>query len=70
MESNLLFGLLTNQKIIGLWEDMRLLVGNTKVQNKWKYTSRVLIFCSIFIAVLIREQVRQPWKDQEIQKTR
>ena len=49
---------------------MRLLVGNTEMQNEWKYTSRVLIFRSISIAVLIREQVRQPWKDQEIQKTR
>ena len=51
---------------------MRLLVGNTEVQNEWKYTklSRVLIFRSIFIALLIREQARQPWKDQEIQKTR
>ena len=46
---------------------MRLLVENTEVQNEWKYTSRVLIFRSIFIAVLIREQVRQPWKEQEIQ---
>ena len=49
---------------------MRLLVENTEVQNEWKYTSRVLIFRSIFIAVLIKEQVRQPWKEQEIQKTR
>ena len=51
---------------------MRLLVGNTEVQNELKYTklSRVLIFRSIFIALLIREQARQPWKDQEIQKTR
>ena len=36
---------------------MRLLVGDTEVQNERKYTSRVLIFSrSIFIAVLIREQ--------------
>ena len=31
---------------------MRLLVGNTEMQNEWKYTRRVLIFRSIFIAVL------------------
>ena len=34
---------------------MRLLVGDTEVQNERKYTSRVPIF-RIFIAVLIREQ--------------
>ena len=27
-----------NQLKIGLWEDKRLLCGNTEVQNQWKYT--------------------------------
>ena len=31
-----------NQLKIGLWEDMRLLLGNTEVQNQWKYTLQVL----------------------------
>jgi len=37
MESNLIVWYL-NQLKIGLWEDMRLPVGNTEVQNQWKYT--------------------------------
>ena len=37
MESNLIVWSL-NQLKIGLWEDMRLPVGNTEVQNQWKYT--------------------------------
>ena len=48
-----------NQLKIGLWEDVRLLFGNTEVQNQWKYTQpaesspfRHLYFRSISIAVL------------------
>ena len=37
MESSLIVWSL-NQLKIGLWEDMRLPVGNTEVQNQWKYT--------------------------------
>ena len=37
MESKLIVWSL-NQLKIGLWEDMRLLFGNTEVQNQWKYT--------------------------------
>ena len=37
MESNLIVWSL-NQLNIGLWEDMRLLFGNTEVQNQWKST--------------------------------
>ena len=37
MESNLIVWSL-NQLKIGLWEDVRLPVGNTEVQNQWKYT--------------------------------
>ena len=47
-----------NQLKIGLWEDMRLLFGNTEVQNQWKYTLQVqsspfrrLYFHSISMAV-------------------
>jgi len=50
-------------------------VGNTEVQNQWKYTLpagfssfRHLYFHSIFMA--LRQQIRHPWKDQEIQTTR
>ena len=58
MESNLIVCSL-NQLKIGLWEDMRLLFGNTEVQNQWKYTLpaesspfRHLYFHSIPMAVL------------------
>ena len=37
MESNLIVWYLKKLKI-GLWEDMRLPVGNTEVQNQWNYT--------------------------------
>ena len=37
MESKLIVWSL-NQLKIGLWEDTRLLFGNTEVQNQWKYT--------------------------------
>ena len=37
MESNLIVWSLNKLKI-GLWEDVRLPVGNTEVQNQWKYT--------------------------------
>jgi len=37
MESNLIVWSVSKLKI-GLWEDMRLLVGNTEVQNQGKYT--------------------------------
>ena len=37
MESNLIVSSL-NQLTIGIWEDMRLLFGDTEVQNQWKYT--------------------------------
>ena len=37
MESNLIVWYLNKLKI-GLWEDMRLPVGNTEVQNQWNYT--------------------------------
>ena len=57
MESNLIVWSL-NQLKIGIWEDMRLLFGNTEVQNQWKYTLPVefssfrrLCFRSISIAV-------------------
>ena len=57
MESNLIVWSL-NQLKIGLWEDMRLLFGNTQVQNQWKYTLleefssiRWLYFRSISTAV-------------------
>ena len=36
MESKLIVWSL-NQLKIGLWGDMRLLFGNTEVQNQWKY---------------------------------
>ena len=58
MESNLIVWSLKQLKI-GLWEDMRLLLGNTGVQNQWKYTLlaesspfRCLYFRSISMAVL------------------
>ena len=58
MESNLIVWSL-NQLKIGLWEDMRLLVGNTEMQNQWNYTLpaefssfRRLYFRSISMAVL------------------
>ena len=58
MESNLIV-LSLKQLKIGLWEDMRLPVGNTQVQNQWKYTLpsesssfRRLYFRSISMAVL------------------
>ena len=58
MEMNLIVWSL-NQFKIGLWEDMRLLFGNTEVQNQWKYTLpaefsyfRHLSFRSISMAVL------------------
>ena len=58
MESKLIVCSL-NQLKIGLWEDMRLLFGNTEVQNHWKYTLpaesspfRYLYFHSISMAVL------------------
>ena len=57
MESKLIVWSL-NQLKIGLWEDMRLLFGNTEVQNQWKYTLqaesspfRRLYFHSISLAV-------------------
>ena len=57
MESKLIVWSL-NQLKIGLWEDMRLLFGNTEVQNQWKYTLqaestpfRRLYFHSISMAV-------------------
>ena len=40
MESNLIVWSL-NQLKMGIWEDMRLLFGNTEVQNQWKYTLQV-----------------------------
>ena len=56
--SNLIFWSL-NQLKTGLWEYMRLLLGNTEVQNQWKYTLlaesspfRCLYFRSISMAVL------------------
>ena len=36
MESNLIVWSLYQLKI-GIWEEMRLLFGNTEVQNQWKY---------------------------------
>ena len=54
MESKLIVWSL-NQLKIGLWEDMRVLFGNTEVQNQWKYTLQVafrhLYFHSISMAV-------------------
>ena len=57
MESKLIVWSL-NQLKIGLWEDMRLLFGNTEVQNHWKYTLQAesspfcrLYFHSISMAV-------------------
>ena len=57
MESKLIVWSL-NQLKIGLWEDMRLLFGNTEVQNQWKYTLQAesspfhyLYFHSISMAV-------------------
>ena len=48
-----------NQLKIDLWEDVRLLVGNTEVQNQWKYNLPAefssfhhLYFRSISMAVL------------------
>ena len=48
-----------NQLKIGLWEDMKLLFGNTEVRNQWKYTLPAessplhrLYFRSISMAVL------------------
>ena len=58
MDSNLIVWSL-NQLKIGIWEDRRLLFGNTEVQNQWKYTLpaefssfRHLYFASISMAVL------------------
>ena len=57
MESKLIVWSL-NQLKISLWEDMRLLFGNTEVQNQWKYTLQTesspfhhLYFHSISMAV-------------------
>ena len=57
MESKLIVWSL-NQLKIGFWGDMRLLSGNTEVQNQWKYTLQAesspfhyLYFHSISMAV-------------------
>ena len=47
MESNLIVCSL-NQLKIGLWEDMRLLFGNTEVQNHWKYTLPAICIFIVF----------------------